>query len=210
MRWINVSFSWAILLLVLTACTQTEPSVVNPMPMRAAVQPEEVVLHNDNDIRHVAGLWKRGGKSPVELVSTYRDGNEGLANYNASTARDRLQQMGVEDITVTTLPAASSQVIAYLRVLDVGADSSCEYLPTSGPSINGYDFGGYRLGCTNDELLARQVAQAEDMEGRAPGDSYDRTSDGARAGAVVDVYRSGKPNEPLKGLSASDLAEREN
>lgn len=205
MRWIKA----VVVLLALSACTQTQPSVVNPMPMRAAVEAQEVVINGDADLRHVAGLWKKGGKSPVELVSTYRDGNVGLANYNASVAKDNLQRMGVEDVTVTTLPASSSQVIAYLRVLDVGADKSCSYLPMDGPSINAYEFGSYRLGCTNDELLGRQVAKAEDMEGRAPGDSYQRTADGARQGAVVDTYRSGKPNEPLKGLTSSDIAERE-
>lgn len=203
MRWINLP----VLLLALTACTQTEPSVVNPMPMRSAIEAKEVVISNDSDLRHVAGLWKRGGRSQVELVSTYKDGNVGLANYNASTAKENLQRMGVEDITVTTLPASSNQVIAYLRVLDVGADANCEYLPLNGPSIAGYEFGTYRLGCTNDELLGRQVAKAEDMEGRAPGESYQRTTDGARQGAVVDVYRSGEPNEPLEGLQASDVVE---
>lgn len=195
------------LALLLVGCTQTEPSIVNEQPLRTALENREIVLASDTDVQDTADLWKRGGQGPVELISTYRAGNVGLANYNASSAAERLKRLGVTDVKITTIPASSNRVIANVTALTAGADKSCTQTPGMTSSVADYDYNDYRLGCGVDDRMGQQVARTADLEGRVPGQNHGKSSDASRQGNVVDAYRTGKGNEPLKGLDASDVAE---
>ena len=58
----------------------------------------------------------------------------------------------------------------------------------------------YRLGCSVDMLTARQIARPKDLLGR---EQQETTSDGRRGSNIVETYRTGTPNEPLEGESAT-------
>ena len=59
----------------------------------------------------------------------------------------------------------------------------------------------YKLGCTRDSLIAKQVARPKDLMGRA---DTNETSDGRRAANIVEGYRTGAPNKALDGENASE------
>ena len=58
----------------------------------------------------------------------------------------------------------------------------------------------YKLGCTIETVFSRQIARPKDLKGRP---NTDPTSSGRRASNVVEDYRTGVPNEPMGGESAS-------
>ncbi len=60
--------------------------------------------------------------------------------------------------------------------------------------------GDYKLGCSIESVLARQVSRPADLLGNGV---VDPTSEGRAAANIVDVYRAGLPNGPLDGESAS-------
>ncbi len=206
MSWIKAA---PLLLLALTACEQTVATRINEQPMQTKFVAKEVILAGDGDMHVAADAWKRGGQSPIHIVSTYSPGNKEIAEHNATTAAARLRALGVSDVTTETMPAHSTEVIAHMTNLEAGAAHSCGQIPGLGHATlgNAYDYGSYRMGCTVDDMMGKQVASTPDLEGRVPGQNFGRTTDAQRAGNVVDVYRTGKPNEPLKGLVSSDIAE---
>lgn len=199
--------SLCVLLVTLSACTQTEPTRVNEAPMLSKLSASETIIRNDNDLHDVAALWDRSGQSPVHLIATYRPGDEGVAKRNAQTAADRLKNLGVKDVDVNLLPAAQNTIIAQMKTLTAGAVSGCTKTPETGDVDKNYDYHDYRLGCGVDKYMGMQVAKTRDLEGRVPGQGYDTNSDAQRQGAIVDTYRSGKPNEKLEGLNSSEIAE---
>lgn len=205
MRWIKL----ALPLLLLTACTQTEPSIVNAHPLYSALKAEEIVLRDGGDVSRVADLYQRGGTKPVEIVVSYQDGNEHEAQTVAETAQRKLRAAGVDRTVITTIPGSQNRVIALVTALEAGADPSCTAIPGTKGSVAAYHYGDYRLGCAIDREMGKQVARTQDIEGRAPGASYYDDTDGQRTGNIVNDYREGKVNEPLEGLAASDTVERE-
>lgn len=205
MSWIKI----APLALMLCACTQVEPSRVNEQPLRTARESSEILLVNDGDIQRAADQWQRSGQSPIRVVATYGVGDKDAAERNAKTAANRLKALGVSEVFTETMPARNTEVIAHMIVLKAGADSSCSRIPGVSRLQTGYDFH-YRLGCSVDDFMGKQVASTPDLEGRVAGQQgYRLASDAQRAGNVVDVYRKGEVNEPLKGLVSSDIAERD-
>lgn len=203
------SIKHAALLLLLTACSQTEPSAVNRQPLHSALVAQEIPLHGPHDVSRVADLYQRGGTKPVEIVVSYNDGDREAAQKMARTARQKLQAAGVDRTTITTIPGSQNRVLALVTAIEAGAHPSCGAMPGMMGSVAAYDYGDYRLGCTIDRQMGQQVARTQDIEGRAPGASYYDDTDGQRTGNIVNEYREGKVNEPLEGLAASDTVERE-
>lgn len=204
MSWIK---TLPVMLLCMTACTQIVESNINEQPMQSKRVAKEYLLANDADLQVAADAWQRGGQSPMHIVATYKPGNRAVAEHNAGTAANRLKALGVSDVTTDVMQAHSDEVIAHMTALDVGAAPGCGTVPGVGPINTGYDFKSYRLGCSVDDMLAKQVASTPDLEGRVAGQNYGRSTDGLRAGNIVDTYRKGIPNEPLDGLASSDIAE---
>jgi hypothetical protein len=49
--------------------------------------------------------------------------------------------------------------------------------------------------------MSRMIVDPSDMKGRAG----TQNNDSRRLGATVETYKSGKPNEPMKGFQASKV-----
>jgi len=59
----------------------------------------------------------------------------------------------------------------------------------------------YKMGCSVETMIARQIARPGDLLGRAPNSVY---KDGRRISNQIEGVRSGAMNEPLGGESASE------
>lgn len=158
----------------------------------------------------LAARYERHGDGPVQISVTYDPGSRTNTAMKAGDEAGRiartLKAEGLRaDIRPEILPVRdqgedSMTLISYASY-DALAPKDCETL------LAGYNPGtkveaeeAYKLGCTIDTLFARQLARPKDLMGQGQ-DS--RTSEGRRAANIGDFYRSGQPNEPLKGQSAS-------
>ena len=165
---------------------------------------------NQVDDLYISGLarhYNKHGDQPMKITVTYDPKNYRnsamKANQRGLSIVRRLRAKGVRDIKMDILPVTGQGDVS--RVL-VSYDSYTALAPegcTTMPGVEDKEIEPdkeYKLGCTIDTLLAKQVARPKDLAGRA---NEDTTTDGRSATNIVDVYRSGAKNEKLDGESAS-------
>jgi pilus assembly protein CpaD len=167
-------------------------------------------LLDQGTLSGLVARYERHGDGPVQLSVTYDPGSRTNTAMKAGDEAGRivraLKAEGLQaDIRPEILPVRgqgedSVTLVSYASY-DALAPKDCEML------LAGYDPGtkveadeAYKLGCTIDTLFARQVARPKDLMGQG---QDNRTTEGRRAANIGDFYRSGQPNEPLKGQSAS-------
>lgn len=160
-------------------------------------------------VAEMASHFAKSGEGPVELTVTYDPYSRKATAMNARNEARRiaalLRKNGVEDIKADILPVMDSgdEMKAMFSYTYYSAlpPEDCEMMPgVTGRAINAQE--DYKLGCTVDTLFARQIARPKDLAGQ--GVQADSVTDGRRASNIVDRYRTGAPNEPLDGETASD------
>lgn len=183
-------------------------------PNRIQVEEKKVTQEipvGDLDATALAGLadhYDRHGEGPLELTITYDPKSSSNTAMNASNEASRivqvLRQNGLHNVHPGILPVNaqgedSKAVISYMSY-DALAPKDCTLMEgvESGADLRADE--GYKLGCSVDTLFARQIARPKDLKGQG----VDSTSEGRRSSNIVDYYRSGQPNEPLEGESASE------
>lgn len=172
----------------------------------------ETVLVSQFDEKRVAEMaahFAKSGEGPVELTVTYDPRSSKATAMHAHEEAKRiaylLKKNGVEDVRADILPVMDSgdemkAMFSYSYYLALPPEG-CETMPgVDGRAIDAQE--DYKLGCTVDTLLVRQIARPRDLKGRSV--EKDSVTDGRRAANIVDRYRSGVPNEPLEGGNASD------
>lgn len=163
------------------------------------------------DARYASALgleYEAGGQGPVHLSVLYdpqsRTNTAMRASQEAPRIAGLMRENGIQDIKADIIPVKglgdqAQAMISFTSYVAHGP-KDCGLLP----GFNDTDVGfqeEYKLGCTVETVMARQVARPKDLAGNAA--DYE-TSDGRRASNIVDVNRSGVQNKPLQGQTASD------
>ncbi len=155
----------------------------------------------------LAQQYKRAGGGPVGLRVTYdplsKTSTAMKAGEQAARIAGLLRAEGIRDVAAGIIPVreqgAESLALISFSSYSAEAPPDCATMP--GYADTNIDHNpDYRLGCTVETLFARQVAHPQDLTGDntiSPG------TDGRRAANIVDVYRRGEPNKPLKGESST-------
>ncbi len=195
-------------LFLLSACSASQETWVNTD--RVEVHNDqftdtfELSELNDNTLRTIAGVYERYGDGPMRVGLTSRSANE--ANRITKT----LKKYGVKDVMVDRqMPERGAKEMAIISfpALTARAPEKCGMMPGADGITNlpnsAQDERPYAFGCTVETMLARQVHKPRDLLGRA---GFETNSDGMRSDVVVSRrgYYDDKPNEPLKGETASD------
>ncbi len=163
---------------------------------------------NDHYLQQLAQHYSKYGSGAMDVLVTYDarsyHNTAMKAGETASYISKTLRQNGVSQVDVGVLPVKSqgdySRVIFSYEGYSASAPEGCGNLL---PGLDGdavENDPDYKLGCTLDTMLARQVSRPSDLMGRGVEDA---TTEGRSATNIVDLYRSGAPNEPLNGERAS-------
>ncbi len=202
-------FMCLALSLSVSACSLPEPGRFSTNKVQLE---EEKVVHEvmaadfDGDVvGALAHHYGKHGDGPVNLVVTYnpksRSNSAMMASGKAADVTGMFRRAGVRDVRSKLLPvvsSAESKVIVSYIGYNALAPKDCELM--SGIQGRTVDVDeDYKLGCSVDTLFARQISRPKDLLGQ----ETSSTSDGRRAANQIDAYRTGVPNEPLEGESAS-------
>lgn len=165
---------------------------------------------NEAALADIVSDYRSSGDGPVELTVTYDPKSKTNTAMKAAEEAARiaafLRRKGANtEISSDILPVAhsgdrSETVITYNSVT-AHAPQGC----TAMGGLDGAQTGAhedYKYGCTIETQLSRQIASPKDIKGRE-GLSAGET-DGRRLSNIVEDYRTGEPNQPLQGESASE------
>ena len=198
----------ALSALTLGACSKIDmPTTVtsNPIQLVEKDHSERYLVSEliDQDYDQMAAHYVRYGSSQAEIVVSYDPYSKSNTAMKATDALYRIQQAlserGVKDVKGRILAVdrsgdRSEMVISYNSVTAEGPED-CDMMPGYTESHAEINLD-YKLGCSVNTMIARQVAHPEDLGGRR----VEKTDgDGRRAGAVVEPYRNGTPNGQLQG-----------
>ncbi len=116
----------------------------------------------------------------------------------------QLKRQGVERVQSAIVPVKGSGTMVVLvafTALEARAPEDCGVID----GLEDRDIdpdADYKIGCSLDGLIAKQVARPSDLAGGR--DVNYGVSDGRRASNITEPYRAGVRNEPLEGESASE------
>ena len=171
---------------------------------------EDVAVEQMDDayIASLAQHYAQQGDGAVELTVTYDPKSKTKTAMHAGQHIARISKAfrknGVENVNTMILPVKgqgdNSRAIVSYSSYELTVPDDCTMM--SGYSDRNVDpQEDYKLGCTRDSILAKQIARPKDMGGQT---KDWKTSDGRRAANIVDRYRTGEPNPELGGESASE------
>lgn len=214
-RKITVSMPYTILALivlcmVITACDLHEDSTLNHTKMRleesSYAESFDVGNLSEKKMLEIVRHYEKHGDGPLNLTVSYdpqsHNSNAMHAGDEAARITKFLRKSGVANIESGIMPVVNSgsdmkALIAFESYTALGP-AGCEGM--SGTFNHEEDLNkDYRLGCTRDMLFARQLARPADLKGRR----ISPTTDGRRVANSTETYRTGVPNEPLTGESAT-------
>lgn len=196
----------------LSGCSLHEEGSLTPNRLQVKQEKfiEEIAVSDldENYIRALGRHYNRHGDGPVDLTVLYDPGSPSGTAMQASNKMADLaasfRQQGLSPLKANILPVQDmggdlQVVISYI---------SYSALPPKDCTVMaGFDDTDidvnkdYKMGCTVETAFAKQIARPKDLKGQG---QTDPTSEGRRAGNIVEIYRSGAPNEALEGESASE------
>lgn len=206
-------------LLALTAISALSLGGCAKIDMPSTIHPEKIQLVTDNHSQNyviadltpvqfddMASAYNRFGSGQAEVIVSYDPYSK---KNTAMKAADQLQrisgelsQRGVRNIK-SSIQAVEhsgdqSQMIIGYESVTAEPPKDCALMSSFNTHQAEADYD-YKLGCSLNTMMARQVARPADLAGRAPVTD----ADGRRTGAVVEPYRAGTRNPALNGESAS-------
>ena len=163
---------------------------------------------NDQYISALAYHFDKYGQAPLIMTVTYDPQNYRntamKANQTGTMLKGLLQAEGVRDVLVDILPVKGLGDEPHLVV---SYDTYSAHAPDNCTTMPGIDGGrdltidpDYRLGCSIQTIMAKQISRPKDLMGQ---ESSDTLTDGRASANIIEIYRTGAPNEPLEGESAS-------
>lgn len=209
-----------LLLTSMTGCSVESESWVNPSRVEVhddqftdTIQTDKI---DDGVVRAIASYHYRYGNGPLQAAISYdpasRINTKDKATRAANFLKTGLMQNGVKtvNVAVAASPATGdvSTTLVTFPAITATAPQDCGMMPgyeqaTADVQNNANDKPVYRIGCTVESLLARQIARPSDLLGK---DGFDGPSDGRRQERVLSTrgYYGDKPNGTLQGESASE------
>ncbi len=214
-RKITISMPYAVLALIalcmmLTACDLHEESTLNTTKMRleesSYAESFDVRTLDEKKMYQIVRHYEKHGDGPLQVTVSYdpqsRTSNAMHASDHAARIASYFRKKGLPHIESGIMPVVNSgsdmkALIAFDSYVALGP-AGCEAMGGTFNHEEDLD-NEYRLGCTRDMLFARQLARPSDLKGR----NISPTTDGRRVANSTETYRTGIPNEPLVGESAS-------
>ena len=197
---------------LLSACTQTTPSMMNTSPIEMAretvVEQIPVSQINKGVIENLAKHYAENANGPLDLTMTYEPKSR---SYTAMKALHQLghikkdfKAMGVTNVTTQTLavPQGKASLMVSYDIVTARGPSDCDVMPGLEHNETGRFIGDYKFGCSVETATARQIADPADLEGNAGL----AVRDARRESIVVEGYSSAEPRPPLEGVERGDLA----
>ncbi|MCB9965487.1 MAG: hypothetical protein H6855_05350 [Rhodospirillales bacterium] len=162
-------------------------------------------------ISRIASHYERyGGTTPLSLTVQYDPTSPSNTAMNASQQAARiagkLRKAGVQDVKTEILPVRDLGEEAHILVAydefsavapDCGQMPGMDNTKTDWKAVEEYGFG-----CSIETTISKQIARPRDLLGHEDGFSTDY--DGRRVTNIIENHRSGVPNEPLNGQTASE------
>lgn len=176
---------------------------------------EQVVLKDmamadvtEGYLQDIAQHHARYGDTPLDIVVTYDPRsyrNTAMeASNKAASIVNTLRDNGVQNVNPSVLPVKGQGdearvLISYNAVMAKASQECSNDIPGLNGSALEYN-PNYKLGCSIDNIMAKQIAKPSHLRGRG---AVDSTTDGRATANKVNAYRTGAQNEPLEGESAS-------
>jgi pilus assembly protein CpaD len=205
-------FMGIAVLIGLCACDMHEPPYTSPNRMQVVEGDffEKVPVSQASDayLESIAVDYDRHGQGPVDVTVTYDPSSKTNTAMRAGNAASRignaLHRNGVGNVNVSTMPVhaqgtVSDVLIAYNSYTAKGPKDCSDMAGINSRSIEASP--DYKLGCSVDNAMVKQIARPKDLAGRT---QEDQDTDGRRSTNIVEGYRTGAPNKPLEGETASD------
>lgn len=196
---------------VLSGCEMYAPGTLSTEKIQVREEPYFLDISareaSDDLAARVAHHHARHSDGPMRVTVTYDPQNYRntamMATQKAADMARALRGRGVAQVESDILPVTGqgdeSRVLISYDAYTAHAPSNCGTLP--GIESNVVEPNeDYKMGCTVQTMIARQVARPKDLEGQ--GDAGVNT-DGRSATNIVDLVRSGAENKELGGESAS-------
>jgi type IV pilus biogenesis protein CpaD/CtpE len=145
---------------------------------------------------------------PLRLIFTYAQNKhnaEKMARDMRHKTENIFKNLGLthlqSELLATDEREAGQLLIAYTAYIAKASDD-CRDMPTEHGAQSEEINKNYKIGCGIQNSFMQQVADPQDLLGRA---GLDR-NDAKRAGIMAEPYMVGTPNEPLDGLRSSDVS----
>lgn len=163
---------------------------------------------NDAFLSALANHHERFGGSTLNVTVTYDPKSyRNTAMHATDTmaySAAMLRKFGVQDIKTSILPIHAqgddSEFLISYSVLSAHKPKGCDRPLTGMIRNDEASLEDYKLGCTVDTMIAKQISKPSDLLGKK---TTDMSTDGREAANIVAVKRTGAQNEPLQGESAS-------
>lgn len=186
--------------------------------MPSQVSEQRIVLESDNyaqsyktasvgaaQFDEIGDHFRRHGNGQAEVIVSYDPYSKKNTAMKATDQLHRiigeLNRRQVKDIRGSILAADysgdESEMIVGYNSVSAQPPEGCGMMPGSDVMKADLD-PNYKLGCSVQTMVSRQVARPADLAGRAP-DMGD--GDGRRARTVVERYRAGEPYDNLRRIS---------
>jgi len=200
-------------LLILPACSVHEPHGLYDTRLQAVKGFEEDLLPlsalDSRAVRLRANHYEKFGNGPMLLTVTFNPHSKIItassARKHLQTLEQRFEREGVRDIKSDLLAVNDNldeaRVMISYATVRAEQPKGCEERMPGLHDTNVESNAAYKFGCGTDTIFARQIAKPRHLIGND--DGADTTSEGRRAANIVETYRSGAPNVPLDGESAS-------
>jgi type IV pilus biogenesis protein CpaD/CtpE len=201
-----------VTVLALSACDVSTPSQVTTEQIRLKDKMVTEVL----DARHVdaarinviADEFMHKAKGGMTLTVSYLFGDFSAmdaAQKQADVFKKSFEKRGVPNVSVVIVPMAEQQyadkvVVTYKALLAL-PPKNCRRIPGYEGSETLAEVDEYQYGCEMKTAMSRMIADPSDLNGKAGS----QDNDSRRDGATVETYRSGKPNDAMKGYQASKI-----
>lgn len=195
----------------LSACDMYHKTYVSPNKMQIVETSysEQVPLGlvNDSYLEVVAGKYDQQGRGPFDLTVAYdpasKENNAARAGAEASKIAGKLARNGIKDMNVSIMPAhehgETMSVLMSYDSYEARPPEDCGLMAgMEGTQIEADP--NYKLGCSVNTILAKQIARPRDLAGIV---DESPTSDGRRASKIIEIYRAGSKDQKLEGESAS-------
>jgi len=198
--------------LMVSACDVTTPSDVNVSKLKVKDQIiTETIGTNAVDLKRVALISRkvlRNGNGDVTLTIPYTQGGAIRAGDLGTAYKNAFAAQGVTHVTVALVAMADNQdtdhAVVSFRGLVAKQAEDCGRIPGYQGTEDMDNYDGYQYGCETQGDMARMIDDPSDLMGQenAP------EANSRRNGAIIEPYTVGTPNQPLKGMSASDVGKQ--
>lgn len=200
----------ALLPAALAACTMTTPSQLRTgqvqLEENAAVYTYPLANVSDAQLRSIARDHAARGRGDAVVTVSYPQGNTQARSAAQSSMRHVLgvlQGAGMKNTTVDYVavsdPQLAGQAVFSYPALYARAPDHCKRIPGYQGAGSLDDIEDYQVSCESKSILSRMVARPADLlgnDGKGMGT-------GRRAGAVVETYQSGEPNDLFYPIATS-------